>query len=221
MVRTPLVRPGEFFSERASPPAFLPPASIVVVWSLLYGLVGILFAEILWEELATDPEFADLVPNETATPPGMEFEELPGLLGEPLVWYALGLVSIVIFVLGLWLALAAVLYLVSGLFTETGRFGRLLLYTGWGFLPALLYTAFVLVELLVLIVLFGPNAYWDTLLLTDLIDPALSWLVALWVGYIWMHALEAARGLTRKQAILTTAIPIGAYFLSELWFWFL
>lgn len=223
MVETPLVHPDGFFRARGAP-SFLSPAGIVVAWSVVFAPVGIIYEEVLfpeiWEELATDPEFADLIPNETAADPMMGVEDLPGIWGEPWFWYALDLVIVVIFALGLRLAVAGVLYLVSGLFTDTGQFGRLLLLTGWGFLPVLLYMLVIPGELLSVIVIPGPGAYWDTWLLTDFTYPYLSLGVALWVGYIWVYAVKHARGVPLGQAIATTSIPIGGCLLFELWFWF-
>lgn len=218
-----LIRPDEFFRERYTP-EFLPPAGLVVAWSLVWALSGILYQRylfpVLWEELATDPEFADLVPNETVADPMIGIEELPGIWGEPLFWDAVSLVSSVIFGLGLWVAIAAVLYLVSSVFSETGRFGRLLLFVGWGFLPALLYSLVVLGELIYGIWVLGVEAYWETWLLTDYTYPYLLWAVVLWVGYIWVYAVKHTRGVTLRQAILTTAVPICGYLVFELWFWF-
>jgi hypothetical protein len=195
-----------------------------VAWSAVIALVSIIYEEALfpeiWEELATDPEFADLIPNETAADPMMGIEELPGIWGEPWFWHALSLVAVVIFSLGLWLTVTAILYLVSEVFTDTGQFGRLLLFIGWGFLPALLYMLLILGELLYVIGILGPDAYWDTWLLTDFTYPYLSMGVTLWVGYIWVYAVKHARGVTLRQAIVTTAVPIGAYLIFELWFWF-
>ena len=223
MVGSLLIHPDDFFRERGTP-GFLLPTGIVLVWSVVWALTGILYQNylfpVLWEDLATDPEFADLIPNETTADPMIGIEDLPGIWGEPLFWDALSIVSLVIFGFGLWLAIAAVLYLVSSVFSDTGQFGRLLLFVAWGFLPALLYSLVVLGELIYGIWILGPEAYWDAWLLTDYTFPYLSWVVALWVGYIWVYAVKHVRDVTLRQAILTTAVPIGSYLLIELWFWF-
>lgn len=225
MVATPLLHPDEFFRDRVATNAFLPAAGIVVGSWLVAGLTGVLFLEVifpvLWEEFATDPEFADLYPTETAADPMGGYEELPGVFGEAWFWYATSVVTMVIFGLGLWLAVTLLLYLVSEVFDGAGSFGQLLRFVGWGFLPVFLLLLVSLGELLFIIVVLGPEAYLDTWTPTELAAPYLTWGIALWVGYIWVYALTNARQLLVKDAIVTAAVPIGGYLLVELSFWFL
>ena len=225
MVATPLLHPDDFFRDTVEPAAYGPAAAIVVGHGLLTALVLLLFAESLLPGLldrlaAADLTLADFYPDEVFTDPFDTAGEMPGVFAVPWFWYGVVIGVIVVLGLGIWLAVATLLYFVSILFGGRGPFDRLLIYTGWGYLPALLLTGVYGIELVVAVLFLGPGAYWETFLLTDFLYPYLSVFVLLWIGYIWIFAVKHARELPLSKAIATTAVPVGIYALLELLLWF-
>ena len=224
MVATPLLHPDDFFRDTVEPAAYGPAAAIVVGHGLLTALVLLLFAEAilpgLIDRLATaDLTLAELYPDEVLSDPFALEQDVPALFTVRWFWYAVAIGSIVILWLGIWLAVATILYFVSIPFGGRGQFDRLLIYTGWGYLPALLLSGTYGFELVFAVVFLGPGAYWDTFLLTDFLYPYLSVFFLLWIAYIWVFAVKHARDLPLRESIVTTAIPIGIYVLLELMLW--
>ncbi len=225
MVVTPLLHPDDFFRDTIEPAAYGPAAAIVLAHGLLTALVLLLFAEAilpgLIDRLATaDLTLAELYPDEVLSDPFALERDVPALFTLRWFWYGVAFGSVVILGLGIWLAVATLLYFVSILFGGRGPFDRLLIYTGWGYLPALLLTGVYGIELVVAVLFLGPGAYWETFLLTDFLYPYLSVFVLLWIGYIWIFAVKHARELPLSKAIATTAVPVGIYALLELLLWF-
>lgn len=118
--------------------------------------------------------------------------------------------------IGVWMFESGVLYAISMFFGGSGNFRRLLAYVGWSYLPLILG-----------LVLVFPLLWFslpDGLSLSTLEVPVLfavgtfiiGFITQLWRGYIWVFALEQARELTNKQALITAGIPIALYVAGSL-----
>ncbi|ELZ24821.1 hypothetical protein C475_11310 [Halosimplex carlsbadense 2-9-1] len=117
----------------------------------------------------------------------------------------------------LWVAVAVVAYLVSLYFDGEGSFRRLLAFVGWTLVPTLAPTA-VRTAVIAAMFLDAPEfateaalQEWAQSELTDrparFAALAVRPLFTLWMVYLWVLAAEYALELTRRQALVTVALP--------------
>lgn len=190
-----LTRPDSFFAERAEDPSLLYPAVVVAV----VGLLSV---------LASVPVFLALR------------EGIPEGAGPFLaVGAAVGVAFAFVGPFVVWLLFAAAFHAISAVFDGEGRFRKTFVLAGWGFLPRVFASALSLVATLVVLrgrsypPLTDPQAI-QAFARSLQADPllravtAVGILLTLWSGYIWLYAVANARDLTRRQALLTVALPV-------------
>ena len=138
---------------------------------------------------------------------------LPGIVG-------LLLVAVLAVPMVAWIAFAALFYLLSWPVASEDGFGRTVSLVAWGFVPQLLASA---VTLAALGVAFPatPTEIWRLGLTPPArlyasppgFDPLFAATTVigvgctLWSGYLWAHAVAAARGLTLRQGLAVVAVP--------------
>lgn len=123
-----------------------------------------------------------------------------------------------------WVLIALLFYGLSAIFDGTGRFLKLFILLGWGFIPSILD---VLVEGGITFLLFsnvgfstiqGAQQYVQSAQTTPLglVDLIFGLLMTLWTAWIWAHAVAIARDLSFRQAAICVGIVVGASTL--IWF---
>lgn len=98
-----------------------------------------------------------------------------------------------------WVAVAAVVHLVSALYGGEGGFGRTFAFVGWGFLPGVVSG----LSAAAVAVAFANPPGWAALA-SALVGVA----VALWQGYLWAYATVHARRVGRAAGFATAAVPV-------------
>lgn len=192
-----LTSPDSFFAERDEDPSLLYPAVIVAV----VGLLSV---------LAVVPVFLALT---RGVPSGAE----PFLV----VGAVIGIASALVGSFVMWLLYAAAFHAISAVFDGEGRFRKTFVLTGWGFLPRVFASALSVAATLVVFrgrsfpPLSDPQAvraFTRSLRSDPLLQlvAAVGALLTLWSGYIWLYAVAHSRDLTRRQALLTVALPVLA-----------
>lgn len=142
---------------------------------------------------------------------------------------ALRIISALIGLLGtfvFWALYTGVFYVISALFDGEGSFGELMKFVGWGHLPAIVSTGFSTVASAIVfqntdIPTNDPQAaaeaaqsiQGDPLILASTV---VGVVITLYQGFIWSYAVQTARNLDRRQALLTVAIPVGVSVLFSL-----
>lgn len=190
---TVLTHPDEFFAERTDDPGLRGPVLIV----LAVGVLGLLSAvPSLLLVLRGIPAEARAIVGA-----GLAIGAIFGLVGPFVVW----------------LLYAIVFYAISMVFDGTGSFRDLFVLTGWGFLPRILGAA---VSAVVMFVVVGTTAAPETAeamaafnrqLQSDPLVRASTVVgiaITLWSGYLWTHAVAAARGLSLREAAITVGVPL-------------
>jgi hypothetical protein len=208
-----LVHPGEFFAERD---VGLRSALVIVSGdALLAALTGIAFVV----------AFRQLLPRRV-------------------VLLAVGFTFVVVVVVSLlaWLVFAGILYLLTWPFADEGSFRGLLGPVGWGMLPQVLKGCFLLVATVFALSGLSPPADQEAarefarqvdqgslVALAAIagtarvsVTSSLSQLQlvagvtgTLWSGYVWVPALEEARGVSRRQATGAVAVVVVLMLLNS------
>lgn len=190
---TVLTHPDEFFAERTDDPGLRGPVLIV----LAVGVLGLLSAvPSLLLVLRGIPAEARAIVGA-----GLAIGAIFGLVGPFVVW----------------LLYAIVFYAISMVFDGAGSFRDLFVLTGWGFLPRILGAA---VSAVVMFVVVGTTAApesaeamaaFNRQLQSDPLVRASTVVgiaITLWSGYLWTHAVAAARGLSLREAAITVGVPL-------------
>ena len=137
------------------------------------------------------------------------------------LWFAIGTVGGILVVLVGWVVTTALLHGAARLAGGRGRFRRLLAFVGWSHAPyVVVYPLVALVAAWQLAttpgatlngVLHGTSGVDGTMVTFNgrgLIDvssiPSLA--VTLWIGYVWIGALDAAYDLSRRRATAVAAV---------------
>lgn len=210
-LRRALFDPEGFFEE-ASPS---PQSSVGVVLAVGVTTLG-LFPGVL--TLVRSPAFPEDVILE-AFPPlryaaaGAEVS-LPGI-------FAVLVASLVLMPLLVWTVYGGLFHLLSWPIATAGGVGRTLRLVAWGFLPQI---AGSLVVVAALLVAFpdAPTGLWGvgaTLPARVHVTPpgfhpvftpanGVATLCTLWSGYVWAHAVAAARGVSLRGAAAVVAVPV-------------
>lgn len=119
-----------------------------------------------------------------------------------------------------WLAFAALFYALSWPIATESGFGRTARFVAWGFVPQFVANVCTLAVLLVAFPAI-PTEIWGIgvtvpariYALPPAFDPlfaaanAVAVFCTLWSGYLWAHAVAAARGLTVRQGLAVVAVP--------------
>lgn len=117
-----------------------------------------------------------------------------------------------------WLLYAGAFQVLTYFFDGEGEFRDTFALTGWGFVPRLLAVFANAVAMVYLTRTLDPPA--------DLADfaayqsqvsghplslaaSALGLLVTLWSAYVWVAAVRHARAVTRRQALVSVAVPVA------------
>lgn len=120
----------------------------------------------------------------------------------------------------IWLAFSALFYVFSWPLASERGFGRTARYVAWGFGPQFVVNVLAVA---VLVVTFPstPTEIWGVgvtvpariYVSPPTFDPrfavvnAVGIACTLWSGYLWAHAVAAARGLTLRRGIAVVAVP--------------
>ncbi|UPV99024.1 YIP1 family protein [Halorussus gelatinilyticus] len=240
MVPTPLLRPDEFFAERAPGLSIGRAAAVVLVVALLTTVVVGAFGWTLSQRLTATTE----IPNDERPPDWVcegetnsEAEEMVQegcdepkqktvVVGD-LLWDAFSqrLPLVFVGVLFAWPLYAVALHVASAVVGGDGSFLDTLAVTAWGMLPsafqavvgfALLYTALGGIDL----------AASDPEMLASQIRSLsqrargdtvlLSLAGAVWQGYVWTFGLKRARDLSTGGAAFAGGVVAVAVFLLSL-----
>lgn len=165
--------------------------------------------------------------------------DLGAIEAVPTVRYALGTTAVavpgdlagtvgVVFAgpLVVWMGFGVAFHLLSWVAATEGSLGRTLAYTSWGFLPQVLASLLTLGAITVTFsgslapvrvaavtlparTVFQQAGATPLLLAVNAAGVACT----VWSGYVWMHAVRAARGLTRRQAVAVVAPLVAASLL--------
>lgn len=195
-----LTDPRTFYESRSGSAGWLYPSLIVLTIALI-GFAGTVFG----------PD----------APSGM----LGGLGG------VFQTISALIGVLGtffFWVLYAGVFYLISALFDGEGSFGELMKFVGWGHLPGVVSTGFSVVASAIVLqntdfptgtddpqaaLEAAQSIQSDPLILASTV---VGIVITLYQGFIWSYAVQVARNLDRRQALITVAIPVSVSVLFGL-----
>jgi hypothetical protein len=133
-----------------------------------------------------------------------------------------GFIAALVAVVILWVGLALVLHLLSMLFDGEGLFRKTLGLTGWAFAPSIisgLLSAAAAYYALRTMAISRDVASLGMVLsaiqnnvVYQAVDFGSLLLIGLWQTVILVFALKHARGLTRREAALTVAIPVVLLF---------
>ncbi|WP_459191360.1 YIP1 family protein [Halosimplex sp. J119] len=215
--------PRTFFERRQGDPSLVGPALVVAAHALLVIAPTVLLLR-TFGHLLTEIDLGTLV-YATAS----ERVSAPGSF--VLVLWVNGVAYFAI-----WLAVAAVIYLVSLVFDGEGPFRRVLAFVGWALAPTLIPAAASAVAMTAIFLdapAFASEAALSQWVRSSVVDhPArvgvdfVRPLFSLWVVYLWTLAAEYGRDLTQRQALLCIALPgviavlnaIGTYvgFLAQM-----
>lgn len=193
-VGTLLTDPDRFFEHRGDDPSLTEPALVVLSIVAVSTIAGVVMIA----------AFAEAVPSDVQV-----FLLIGGLIG---VLFG----AVVPFVQ--WLLYAVAFQVITYCFGGEGEFRDLFALTGWGFLPRL-FGALLSLAVTVYVVQTMPaptdvaafTAYSSELQNQAVyqVSSAASILFALWSAYIWVPAVQRARDVTRRQAIVTVVIPVA------------
>jgi hypothetical protein len=119
-----------------------------------------------------------------------------------------------------WVVISLILFAFCRTFTGTGTFPSTFRNTGYGMLPL---TLIAVVELIVLPVLSNGIATRDSSLFLPVFAFLLiiNGILAVWSGYLWMHAMETVHAISPKEAMAAAAIAGVFYILWSMagWAW--
>jgi hypothetical protein len=185
--------PAAFFEGRGDHPGARGPALVV----LAVGIVGLLSAL---------PVFLFV------------YRSVPsGARGFFLVGAGAGVVGALVGPFVIWLLYAGAFHLLTALFDAEGEFRDTFLLSGWGFLPRLLASLVSGAALLVALTGASPAATPEATrtVAADLrgrplvrAASAVGILTTLWSGYVWTHAVAAARSVSVREAAIAVAVPV-------------
>lgn len=207
---TLLTKPDVFFRDFNAEPENL---AIPALFVLTGGLIGAIGAYLIAG--LTGKMMSSLMPG---------MESISGIIA---------VLSAIIGSFIFWAVIAGVFYVVSSSFKGTGTFNRCLEVVGYGFLPQI-FSALITTVVTIIIVpsisvpslsksaLEDPQAL-QAAITTFMHDPAMmlvrqvtavvSIVFILWSGYIWMHGMKEARGLSLRDAELCVGIPVLLYII--------
>lgn len=210
-VRSLLLDPGEFF-ETASPSTRRSTAVPVAMGVVCLGLFGP-FRSILRSPEVPREEILEAFPAVQYATTGAEVS-IPGVYG---IVFGTLLVSPVLF----WLLFAAVFYALSWPIAADRGFGRTARLVAWGYVP-LLFGNLVALAALLATIPAEPADVWSMLLTPPgrlYVSPpspgvafhavnAIGVGCQLWSGYLWAHAVAAAREISLRQGLAVVALPV-------------
>ncbi len=198
-----LLDPGRFFEERTQgEPGLKIPALIVLIYAIVSAAAAALAVNVI----------IGILPAEAQ---------------------ALALIGIAIAVVGalimgflMWIAVAAILHIVSMIFKGEGTFTRTLEFTGYGFLPQVfggiigaIFSYRIISGLTIPVVTDPEQIIIVAEALTEMItaDPLtqiaglVGILFILWSANILIFGMKHARNLSTRDAALTVGIPTALY----------
>lgn len=193
-LRAALTNPASFYQREVADPGVRGPVAVVAV----VAIVGL---------LSSVPVFQSIM---GAVPEAASIFVLIGLV----VGAVIGLVSPFV----IWLLYALLFYALSMIFGGRGEFRDLFFLIGWGFAPRILAQIVGGIVLLVLLSRgdlstpeqarqFAQTAVGSPI---GLFNRGFNLLMTLWSAWIWIHALAAARDLSRRDATICVGIVVLA-----------
>jgi hypothetical protein len=187
--------PGGFFDEESQQPSLLASVLVVLVAGIALNLNTLFTVPLMSRVLAADAA-------RVAVPVTL-----------------IGAVTGVLGTFGLWFIYAGTLHTVSAVFGGEGSFRGVFLLVGWGFLPLAIHGIIGGIAFQFVISNAGaipqePQAFSQFLnslrIKTPLVATSVGRFFFLaWQAVLWTHALSAARGLSRREAIYTVAVPVS------------
>lgn len=192
-VGTLLTNPDRFFDSRGRDPSLLEPALVVLTIAIMPVISGVVTLYTFMESVPADVQVFLLIG---------------------------GIIGVVIGAVGpfiSWLLYAVAFQVITYFFGGEGEFRDTFALTGWGFVPRVLAAILSLVTTVYVIqalqVSGDPAAFatFNQRLTQHTFYQAVtgvSILFTLWSAYIWVPAVQRARNVTRRQAIVTVAIPV-------------
>ncbi|WP_135362962.1 YIP1 family protein [Halosimplex halophilum] len=203
-LRTLVTDPGAFFAARQDDYSLAGPAAVVVAHALL-ALAGTVVVLQAVGDVVTAADAARVV-----YAAGSQRVSAPRDIVLA-VWATGGLYF------ALWLAVAAVAYLVSLYFDGAGSFRRLLAFVGWTLVPTLVPTALRAVVMAAVFLgapEFATEAALREWVRAEVVDnpayvaaSAVRPVFTLWMVYLWVLAAQYGRELSRRGAVVAVALP--------------
>ncbi|ELZ18705.1 YIP1 family protein [Natrinema limicola] len=205
-----LVDPAAFFDAEV-PPLSQSVGVLIATGAMCLGVIPPVLS--LLESLVIPDEVVfDALPPIRYVVSGWEVS-IPGLV-------AILLVSVLAVPLVAWIAFAALFYLLSWPIASESGVDRTVSLVAWGFVPQLLANGVTLAALLAAFPAMPTESWRIGVTVPARLyasPPAFEPLFAaatvvgvgctLWSGYLWAHAIAAARGLTLRQGLAVVAGP--------------
>ena len=193
-LRSALVSPGSFFQREAADPGLRDPVLIVAV----VAVIGVLSSvPVMRAVLGTVPDAAGPF-------------VLVGLVVGTVVGFAGPFV--------VWLLYSLLFYGLSALFGGDGEFRDVFALVGWGFAPEVVSSV---VGGVVTVLLLSQGDFstpqqaqqFSQLALNSplgLVNRGVNLAMTLWSAWLWLHAVAAARNLSRRAAAATVGVVVLA-----------
>lgn len=200
-ITTLLAKPGTFFDRRTGD---------VSVWGPLLTVAAVAIVGVLGAVAAL----------------AVQYVRLPAAIGPAILVggvFAILLRAVVPVVV--WLVYAAFFLGITALFGGEGEPREIILLAGWGMAPraigvAVLSAGAIAANLLTPVPagVESLQAYSQQLQQhpANLASPLVQLLTFIWSGFIWVHAVERARHVTRRQATVAVGVPLAIEVLVSL-----
>ncbi|MFD1565454.1 YIP1 family protein [Haloarchaeobius amylolyticus] len=209
-LRKLLVDPAAFFDAEA--PALSQSVGVLIATGaaclgVIPPVLSLLESPVIPDEVVFDafPPIQYVTADWAVSIPGIVGVLLAAVLAVPLV---------------AWIAFAALFYLLSWPIATESGFDRTTSLVAWGFVPQLLASGVTLVALFVAFpstpteiwrigvtiparIYASPPGFDPPFAATTVVGVGCT----LWSGYLWAHAVAAARGLTLRQGLAVVAVP--------------
>ncbi|TMT85278.1 hypothetical protein E2L06_01125 [Haloterrigena sp. H1] len=209
-LRQLLVDPAAFFDAEA--PALSQSVGVLIATEAV--CLGVLppVLSLLESPVVPDEVVFDAFPPIQYVMSGWEVS-IPGIV-------AILLVAVLALPLIAWIAFTAVFYLLSWPIASESGFDRTASLIAWGFVPQLLASGVTLVALVAAFpatpielwrigvtiparLYASPPGFDPLFAVTAVVGVGCT----LWSGYLWAHAIAAARGVTLRQGLAVVAVP--------------
>jgi len=209
-LRQLLVDPAAFFDAEA--PALSQSVGVLIATgAVCLGVVPPVLS-LLESPVVPDKVVFDAFPPVQYVMSGWEVS-IPGIV-------AILLVAVLALPLIAWIAFTAVFYLLSWPIASESGFDRTASLIAWGFVPQLLASGVTLVALVAAFpatpielwrigvtiparLYASPPGFDPLFAATAVVGVGCT----LWSGYLWAHAVAAARGVTLRQGLAVVAVP--------------
>jgi|GEM_PF-830946 len=217
-VSTLITDPDAFFAARSDDLSIKGPLVVVT----LVAVVGSVATVIQNQHLVPliEPVFRDTLNESAENMSSSDIDRSIDLFVQVYLVFSYGFALIGPYIV--WVLYGAVFHAISVVFDGTGSFRGTMVVTGWGRLPAVFgsavtvavnYYQYEIRGVSLSTNVSGENAFTaaqqiqppDAVLL---LNAGLTIAFTFWAAYLWVHGLQYARDLSRRQAALTVAIPV-------------